>query len=93
MNSNQLQFVKSLNKQLKHDDGVVGVQGEKPSSPLRKVRSNMMRTPTYKKKAPAPLLTFDLIKNREDDDDAADDNGIALNTNGSFDNGSPSIWL
>ena len=92
MNSNQLQFVKSLNKQLKHDDGVVGVQGRNHRHHCVKLEQYDANT-NIQKKAPAPLLTFDLIKNREDDDDAADDNGIALNTNGSFDNGSPSIWL
>merc|ERR1712146_491731 len=46
MNSNQLQFVKSLNKR-------------KPKSPIATEKEHV---PTYKKKAPAPLLTFNLIK-------------------------------
>ena len=85
MNSNQLQFVKSLNK-------------KKPQSPGP---ANMNHVPSYKKKAPAPLLTFNLIKNQSiheiGDTDANVEAGITLNTNGSFvsnfSNGSPSIWL
>jgi hypothetical protein len=85
MNSNQLQFVKSLSK-------------KKPQPP---VLANMDNMPTYKKKAPAPLLTFNLIRNQSihevGDTDVNMETGITLNTNGSFvsnfSNGSPSIWL
>lgn len=106
MNSNQQLFVQTLStakKQAVSSDASIMTSQEsrkRPSSP----QESKAKTPTYKKKAPAPLLTFHSIKKHTFDTDHnnndtvnAVENGITLNTDGSFvsnfSNGSPSIWL